>query len=143
MKNQKGVTLFTVILTVIVALLIASTSIIVGNKLILSAREKKQQENYEAVVAAVNREIAKINSGGVISPGIHTYIGIQNPVVGRDASGNAIQAGEDWYLLEPSHLAQLGVEELEDSYLVNYKLGVVIDMKRVNDLPAELAKYKE
>ncbi len=141
MKKENGVTLFTVILTVVVALLIASTSIIVGNNLILEAKEQKQAENYEIVLEAVRREITKIEAGGVISPAVNTYIGVQNPVIAQDAEENDVYAGSDWYLLEPSHLLQLGVDNIENNYLVNYKLGILIDINATKDIVSEIEKY--
>ncbi len=141
MKNENGVTLATVILTVIVILLIASTSIVVGNKLIVDAKEQKAIENYETVVAAVGREVTKINTSGVITPGIYSYIGISNPVIGKDSTGNAVNAGEDWYLLDASALEELGIKDSKNTYLVNYKLNVVIDIDRTDDLATEISKY--
>lgn len=142
MKNENGVTLATVILTVIVILLIASTSIVVGNRLIVDAKEQKAIENYETVVAAVGREIAKINTSGIITPGIYSYIGVSNPIIGKDDAGNSITTGEDWYLLDASALEELGIKDSKNTYLVNYKLNVVIDIDRTNDLATEIAKYQ-
>lgn len=142
MKNENGVTLATVIVTVIVILLISSTSIIVGNRLIIDAKEQKAIENYETVVAAVNREVAKISTAGVITPGIYSYIGVPNPIIGKDeTSGDAILAGEDWYLLDSTSLESLGIKDSKSTYLVNYKLNVVIDIDRTENLVAEVAKY--
>ena len=141
MKSEKGVTLATVVITVVIIVLISSTSILVGNRLILDAKEQKQEENYEAVVAAVNREIAKIKSSGIISPGIYTYIGIPEPVIGKDGSGDSINAGEGWFLLDDSSLAELGIKDAESTYLVNYDLGVVIDIENTEDLVAEMNNY--
>ena len=142
MKNENGVTLATVIVTIIVILLIASTSIIVGNRLIIDAKEQKAAENYEAVVAAVGREVAKINTAGVITPGIYTYIGVPNPIIGKDqASGDAILAGDDWYLLDATSLESLGIKDSKNTYLVNYKLNVVIDIDKTEALVTEVSKY--
>lgn len=141
MKSQKGVTLATVVLIVVVMVIIASTSIIVGNKLIINAKEQKREENLKAVQAAVGREITKLNSSGVISPGYYDYIGTKNPVISRTSSG-AIEAGEDWYLLTPSDLVTgLGIKGIDGTYLVNYKLNVVIDVDATEDLSTELQKY--
>lgn len=135
MKNQKGVTLATVILIVIVMIIIASTSIIVGNGIILDAKAKKAENNYRIVTAAIQREIAKSNTAGVITPGYDKsdYIGINNPIIGKDDSGSPIYAGEDWYLLDESSLKKLGIKNIDTTYLVNYKDGTLYDTSDIQD----------
>ena len=126
MRNQKGVTLATVILMIVVMVIIASTSVIVGNRLINEAKERKKEENRLEVEAAVSREIAKMNASGVISPGYHDFIGTKNPIIARDKNDNPIYAGEDWYLLNESNLINLGVKGVNDSFLVNYGTGEIL-----------------
>lgn len=135
MRNQNGVTLATVVLTVVIIMILASTSIIVGNRLVLDAKEQKQKENYETVLAAINREFAKNDTAGIITPAIHSYIGIPNPIIG--SSG----AGEDWYLLDSNALLELGIKGIENTYLVNYKKKVVIDVNATEDIVGEIEKY--
>ncbi|MBQ9267659.1 MAG: hypothetical protein IJ217_05225 [Clostridia bacterium] len=141
MKKENGVTLASVVITVIVIILISSTSIIVGNRLILEAKEQKQQENYQTVLDAVRREAAKASTGGVISPKTYEYIGTKAPIIGRDSDGNPVDAGEDWYLLDQSALEELGIKKVQNTYLANYSLGVVIDVSATEDIAAEINKY--
>lgn len=131
MKYEKGVTLATVILVVIVIVIIASTSIIVGNRLILDAKAQKADENYRIVTAAIQREIAKSNTAGIITPGYDKtdYIGINNPIIDKDDYGNSIYAGKDWYLLDETSLEKLGVKNIDTPYLVNYDCNYVCEAK--------------
>ena len=128
MKNQNGITLATVVLTIIVIFIIISTSVIVGSRLINEAKEQKEQENNKIVLDAINREISKATTGGVISPGVYNYIGIKNPTIGRDSNDLPVNAGNDWYLLDEASLQQLGIRGLDDIFLVNYKKNAVINL---------------
>lgn len=126
MKNNSGVTLVSIVIILIVMIIIASIGVISGNNLIVESKEQVEEQEYTAVLDAVRRKKTEVSTGGILLPGGDKYIGIQNPVVGRDADGKEQMAGNDWYLLEEAHLIELGIEADKKNYVVNYELEVVL-----------------
>ncbi|MBR4110701.1 MAG: hypothetical protein IKK43_03305 [Clostridia bacterium] len=126
MKNNKGVTLISVLIVLIVIIIIASVSIISGNTLLEESKEHVDEQEYTAVLDAVRRKKSEVSTSGILFPAGNSYVGIENPVVGRDASNVEQHAGKDWYLLEEAHLEELGIEGNKRTYIVNYKLEVVL-----------------
>lgn len=126
MKNNKGVTLASIVVILIVIIIIASVGIIAGNNLFDETKTQVDDQEYTTVLNAIRGKKAEISMGGVFLPADSVYIGIENPVVGRDESGQELRAGEGWYLLEESHLKELGVDHNKDNYIVNYELEVVL-----------------
>ena len=54
--NNKGVTMVTVIVMIIVMLIIATVSIVAGNKIIVSSKEYKVEQELQSVKAEVLRK---------------------------------------------------------------------------------------
>ena len=114
MKNNKGVTLLSIIIILIVIIIIASVGIISGSNLLVESKEHIDEQEYTTVLEAIRRKKAEISTSGILLPAGETYAGVQNPVIGRDESGAEQYAGKDWYLLEESHLKELGVERKQE-----------------------------
>lgn len=127
MKNNKGVTLATVVVTIIVMLVIATVSIVAGNKLIVSSNEYDEGQEYESVVSAVKRKKTEVNLAGSLIPVGEAYVGVVDPIIKSDSTGSLKADG--WYLLDEVALEKLGLNELSSRYLVNYDYEVVLSTK--------------
>ena len=55
MKNKKGSIIITLIISLTIMIILASTSIIVGNKLVIEAKENRKTQNIETVKTAISR----------------------------------------------------------------------------------------
>ena len=144
MKNNKGVTLVSIIVILIIIIIIASVGIISGSNLLVESKEQVKEQEYAAVLDAVRRRKAEVSTSGILFPAGSEYIGIQNPVVGRNADGTEQYAGEDWYLIEEAHLMELGIEGNKNNYIVNYELEVVLmanDEYEEGSLYAKIRSY--
>lgn len=131
-RKNRGVTLASMAIMIIIMIIIATVSVVVGTKIILEAKEEKREENLLAVKNAVIREAAKASMSGVITPGGYEFIGTQNPLL-QSASGTR-NAGENWYLLDSNDLEELGIEGVSENYVVNYKLQVAILLTNEEDI---------
>lgn len=110
MKNNKGITLVSVIVVLIVIIIIASVSIVGGSGLLVESKEQVEEQELIAVKDAVKRRKAEVSLSGTLTPTGVSYAGLKNPVVGRDDAGLELFAGKDWYLLEKEHLEELGID---------------------------------
>ena len=124
MKNNKGVTLVSVVIIVIALVIIASVSIISGLDILGNSKESKIEENLAAVKTVVNQISIKQSTAGVFTPAIGTIYGKPATEV---LSGDAAILS-DWYILDEESLEQMGVEYIEEKYLVNYNDNEVYRM---------------
>ena len=122
LKDNKGVTLVTMVMVIIVITIIVSISIIGGTEIIKNARESKAKENLTAVKAFVNSIYVKQNTSGVFTPANSNYYG--TPAFGIVSGDADILNG--WYLIDEDDLKEMGIEYVDENYLVNYKANRVV-----------------
>lgn len=125
--NNKGVTMVTVIVMIIVMLIIATVSIVAGNKIIVSSKEYKVEQELQSVKAAVLRKKTEVNMAGTLIPNGESYVGIKDPILKSDESGTLVATG--WYLLEEENLEKLGVHDASSRYIANYDYEEVLSTK--------------
>lgn len=125
LRDNRGVTLVTMVMVIIVITIIASVSIIGGTEIMKNAKESKAKENLTAVKSIVNNIYIKQNTAGVFTPANSTYYG--TPAFGI-VSGDA-DTLNGWYLIDEDDLKEMGVEYVEENYLVNYKANKVVALK--------------
>lgn len=147
-KNENGVTLVTVIIMIVVMSIIAYVSIVGGVKVLREAKAQVRESNLADVKAVVNREAAKAATAGVFTPANAKLYGIKNAEIeGMRYSEEGVQEaviktiGEDWYLLDSEALNEMGIEYIDENYVVNYKLNVVIPLSSTENIHDEIEKY--
>lgn len=141
MKKQTGVTMITVVIMVIVISIISTLSILSTKDIFKESKEQVLEKDRFLVETAVSKYSAKAVTGGVFSPANIEFPGIQNPTFDSgdvNAAGEEIKVkrnvGEDWYLLLKSDLENIGVEYVDENYLVNYKKNVVIPLSEEDNV---------
>lgn len=123
MKYNKGITIVSLVITIIVIIILAGITIYYGltNNTEKAVETKTVYEVHEIIDAVVNRALAhKIN------PDYYAYIGETNfsePIeVGRDNQKTTYMPNDGWYLVnEESQFNQLGLDNLSNAYLINYE----------------------
>lgn len=143
LRDNRGVTLVTMVMVIIVITIIASVSIIGGTEIMKNAKESKEKENLTAVKSIVNDIYIKQNTAGFFTPGGANYYG--TPAYGL-VSGDE-ESLNGWYFLGKDDLEEMGIEYLEENYLVNYKKNKVVayknwksDVKADDDEPEIIEK---
>ncbi len=134
-KNQKGVTMIALIITIIVLLIIASISI--GSALNsheTAAKNKLLTEVGMVQHAALERYTKQVTIGNEDFPGEEytskSEIEADIDKIKNDSKLSEIlnnTTPEDYYFLDKNALKNLGVTVTEDSYIINYKLGIAIN----------------
>lgn len=133
LKSENGITLVTIVIMIVIISIIAAVSIINGVSTVNNAKQQVKENNLAVVKAAVSREAAKAGTSGTFTPATAIFPGKENATV----EGTSI--GEDWYLLDEEALNEMGIEYVNETYIVNYKLNVVITLSETDDLAAEIA----
>lgn len=134
-KNQSGVTMIALIITIIVLLIIASISI--GSALNsheTAAKNKLLTEVGMVQHAALERYTKQVTIGNEDFPGEEytskSEIEADIDKIKNDSKLSEIlnnTTPEDYYFLDKNALKNLGVTDTEDSYIINYKLGIAIN----------------
>lgn len=135
MKSQKGITLVTMVVMIVIMAIIATVSITGGVEVVRNSKEQVKEDNLASVKNLVNREAGKVATSGVFTPANANLYGIKN----AELSGQAI--GEDWYFLDETALNEMGIEFIDETYVVNYKLNVVIPMSEEENIHSKIEYY--
>ncbi|MBQ6860455.1 MAG: hypothetical protein IJO08_02270 [Clostridia bacterium] len=148
MKNQRGVTLVTVVIMVVIMAIIATVSITGGVSVIHNAQDQVKERNLTDVKVIVSREAAKFGTSGVLTPVNIKYYGLENVELAGTkynddgTTEDVIQKiGEDWYFLDEDSLVEMGIEFAEETYVVNYRYNIVIPLSSVENIHAEIEYY--
>lgn len=141
MKNQKGITLISLVITIIVMFILTSIGTYTGVKNIRESREKAVKTELKLVQQAVLQKYAKYNLTGdkSILPG-NSYVDFTelNSIIKEinEKTEVTIELKDDnannYYLLDITSLKALGITNTEDEYIVNYITGEVINKTRLS-----------
>lgn len=140
MKNEKGITLISLVITIIVLLILASISSYTGVNNVKESRDSAVKAELKLVQQAAFQKYAKYNLTGnqSILPG-NPYADFSrlNEIIGKikEKTGVTIEFKDNdannYYLLDINGLQALGITNTEDEYIVNYITGEVINKTRL------------
>lgn len=142
MKSNKGVTLISLVITIIVLLILSGIGLTMGTNMISTSKDKKLISELNMVQHAILEQYAKYQKTKDTS-----YIKIGNKMELADVKDIASNMGielvnipdsysnKDYYKLDKISLLKIGIENTEDEYIVNYISGEVINntKKHTND----------
>ena len=137
--NQKGITLIALVITIIVLLILAGVSITGGYQSLKESKGTAVLSELEMVQHAVlERYTNEATMGNSNFPGDQKYSSIEEIKSEiSELSGdtklmsileNTKNSMDDFYYLEKTDLEELGITQADDSYIINYKIGLVIDV---------------
>lgn len=117
MKNNKGITMVTLVIIIVVLLILSGVSIGIGSISVTSYKDSvlnsEAKEVQMAVISQYQKYLAVKDTG--------LFFGTK-----CDENGNVTEAGE-YYLLKTKDLEKLGMENSKDEYIVKYNTGEVIN----------------
>lgn len=132
-KNQKGITIISLIITIILLLIISGVTVYIGTGVIKQATLQTINTNMMLIQAKTKTiaEQAKFNNNQ------DNYKGtVLSDISGNKKIDKLIETGiiEDkskYYLLSKDDLVSMGLEkiDIEDGYIVNYETEEVIYVK--------------
>ena len=133
MKNNKGVTIITLIITIIVIIILATTAIYYGlsENADKAVETKAVYEVYSIVDAVANRTL--LNR---LNPSFYNFIGDNDFGTYELNENGQIQlyaSSDGWYLVKSKQeLQELGLDNVVGEYLINYEKGLVVSTSGVN-----------
>lgn len=148
MRSERGITLVTIVIMVVIMAIIATVSIVGGVDVIDNAKDQVKEKNLSDVKVLVGREAAKFGTAGVLSPVNVKYYGLENIELAgiqynEDGTTEEVmkKIGDGWFFLDEATLTEMGVEYVEETYVVNYKYNVVIPLSTTENIHAEIDYY--
>ena len=124
MRENKGVTLVNMVIIIVVLIIIAGVSIIGGSDILQSSKDSKKEENLSAVKSVVNQVSIEKSTAGVFSPGTTKLYG----KTAKNVLSGDTEVLKDWYILDSEALEEMGIEYVDEDYLVNYEENKVYPM---------------
>lgn len=142
MKSENGITLISLVITIIVLLILSGIGLTMGTNMISTSQDKKLTSELNMVQHAVLEQYAKYKTTKDTS-----YIKVGNKMELAEVKNIANSIGielvnipdnysnKDYYKLDKLSLLRIGIENTEDEYIVNYVSGEVINntKKHTND----------
>lgn len=132
-KGEKGITLATLVVTIIVIAILASISVYTGTNIIKKTNLQNINTNMMLIQAKTKTiaEQAKFNKDTSNYKGMKLTDVTQNEFVEKLISNHVIEDQANWYLLSQSDLNEMGLEKIkiEEGYLVNYNTEEVMYVK--------------
>lgn len=123
MRNKKGISLITLIITIVVLIILASISIFVGYEYnINKATFTKIYNEMKEVSSAIQERQVENRLDNTIYPLVGKKLTTTDVI-----EINGVTYGEGYYLVTPKEMASsLGLSNVTREYIVNYSTGEVI-----------------
>lgn len=124
MKKNSGISIITLVITIVVLIILAGTTIYYGViKNINITGGALAQEEIQSVSEAVAQRADLHRLDNSRYNLIGEPLSNANPVIIDDVS-----YGDDWYLLKPAESIKLSLEEVKREYVINYKTGEIVSL---------------
>lgn len=135
MKEKKGITLVTLVITVIIMLILTGITIYLGVDEIEQARERQlltevemvSHAVYEAYVGYQKTKNETYLVGEIISKEVANILANEMGVILVSIPSDYAEVEKAYYRLTPADLEKIGIQKSEDNYIVNYASGEVMN----------------
>lgn len=132
-NDTAGITLTTLVITIIVLIIITSVGIYTGTNIIKKADLQNINTNMMLIQAKAKTisEQAKFNKDTSNYKGTKLTDIAENEKINNLVTNNVIEDKENCYLLSQSDLNEMGLEKIsiDDGYIVNYDTNEIIYVK--------------
>lgn len=131
MKNRDGITLVALSVTIIVMLIIAGIGTYGGITMIQNSADKKLQTELEMVQHAILEQYVKYQTIKDSRLLIGTAVTVETASGIASQMGVHLKASSGYYELEPSQMETIGIQYAQDTYIVNYETGEVMNKTQI------------
>lgn len=127
LKNNQGITLVALTVTIIVLLILASIGISGGRASINMAKDNRVLADLSIIQHAILERYSKAKLTQDESMLIGTKIPYDEAESIAEQLDHILPNEGDYYRLQPADLINLGVSNGEHTYIVNYQKGIVFN----------------
>lgn len=140
-KTQKGITLVSLVITIIILLIISSIGVNLGINGINNTKDSKLEAELNMVQHAILEQYTKYKTTRDV-----VYL-VGNKMTEEQLNGITEELGitlvnipntysnKEYYKLDKASLKEIGIQDTNDEYIINYISGEVINItkKRLSD----------
>lgn len=131
--NQRGITIISLIITIIILLILASVTVYMGDNVIKQAKLQTINTNMMLIQVKIKTiaEQAKFNKDTSNYKGTVISNVSNNKKIEELINNGIVEDANKYYLLSKDDLDSMGLEkiDIEDGYMVNYDTEEVIYVK--------------
>ncbi len=126
-KSEKGITIISLIITIIVLTIIAGVVIYMGITGAKEVNDSKLNTELQMVQHAVLEQYAKYKTTRDNAYLIGDKLEQSQVTQIANELGIQLDSNKDYYKLNKAHLKEIGIKDSDDEYIVNYISGEVIN----------------
>lgn len=136
MKSQKGITMVTLVVTLVVLVIISGIGINFGVDSIKTAKDNKLTSELMMVQHAILEQYTKYKTTKNVKYIVGNKLELQEvQTIAQDlqitlATIPENYSNKDYYQLDKASLLEIGIENTDDEYIVNYISGEVINLTK-------------
>lgn len=127
LKNNKGITLVALIVTIIVLLILASIGISGGRASINMAKDNRVITDLNMVQHAILERYSKYKLTQDEQMLAGTKIDYEDAESSAEQLDHVLPNEGDYYRLQPADLKNLGLTDAQHTYVVNYEKGIAFN----------------
>lgn len=133
-KEQDGITIISLVITVVVLIILSGIGIKIGTDSIKSSKDGALASDLAMVQHAVLEQYTKYQTTKDITYLVGNKVAKEEMIqIAKDLNitlANIPQnySNKDYYRLDKASLLEIGIENTDDEYIVNYISGEVINM---------------
>lgn len=135
-NNKKGITMISLVITIVVLLILSGIGIGMGSSAIKTSQDSKLTSELMIVQHAVLEQYTKYKTTKDSSYLIGNKIEISKVQTIADEIGIELvnipssESNKEYYQLDKAALLDMGIENSEDEYIINYISGEVINITK-------------
>lgn len=132
--KQKGITIISLVITVIILVIISGIGITMGTNAIKSSKDNQLVSELSMVQHAVLEQYTKYQTTKDITYLVGNKVELEEMnQIAKNLNITLVNipqkyTNKDYYRLDKASLLQIGIENTDDEYIVNYISGEVINM---------------
>ena len=124
MKNNKGISLITLVITIVILIILTGITIYYGGM-----KNIDHADNVGAYTEALNVSDAIVSRAFFNRTNSTKYPFVGTPLTNANSvEVNGLQYGNGWYQLSPEEAVELDLENVIRTYIVNYSTGEVVSV---------------
>ena len=127
MKKNNGVSIITLVTTIVVLIILAGITIYYGD--LENVEQTTDALAYDELIN-VSEAVSDRSLMNRLNSSLYVYVG--TPITDTEpVEINGISYGSGWYMLESSMASELNLESVKKDYIVNYDTGEVVSLKPI------------
>ncbi len=124
-KNESGVTLIALVITIIIIIILAGITIDIGSENITKSADNRMKSELGIVQHAILERYTKAELTGEVLPGkaaTDQIAEMEQTITKKDSETS------NYYIINQTNANELGLKNIEYEYIVNYRTGEVFNL---------------